>query len=118
MLLPLCEQGPFMAAGAYTKKSGIDAIESGHADLVAYGRLWLANPDLPLRYALADAPLNAYDRSTFYTSDQVGAHRARVHACNVTLLVPCCHLPPSVASQTSCVTCWHITDARMCASLA
>ena len=66
-----CAQGPFIAAGGFTRESGIQAIEGGHADLVAYGRLWLANPDLPLRYALPDAPLNTYDRTTFYTSDQV-----------------------------------------------
>ena len=31
-------QGAFMAAGGYTREAGIKAIESGHADLVAYGR--------------------------------------------------------------------------------
>ncbi|BDA45039.1 12-oxophytodienoate reductase 1 [Coccomyxa sp. Obi] len=64
-------KGCFMAAGGYDREAGIKAIESGHADLVAYGRIFLANPDLPLRYALSDAPLNPYDRDTFYTSDQV-----------------------------------------------
>ena len=41
--------------------TGIESLESGHADLVVYGRRWLANPDLPQRFAL-DAPLNDYDR--------------------------------------------------------
>lgn len=40
------------------------------ADLVAYGRLFLANPDLPTRFEL-DASLNKYNRETFYTSDPV-----------------------------------------------
>lgn len=35
------------------------------ADAVAFGRLFIANPDLPRRIEL-DALLNAYDRSTFY----------------------------------------------------
>ncbi len=63
-------QGTFMTAGGYTRERGIEAIRDGSADLVAYGRLFLANPDLPERFAL-DAPLNAYDRSTFYSSDPV-----------------------------------------------
>ena len=39
-------------------------------DLVAFGRFFLANPDLPKRFKL-DAPLNKYNRDTFYTSDPV-----------------------------------------------
>lgn len=58
-----------MSAGGYTRERGIAAIRDGGADLIAFGRLFLANPDLPERFAV-DAPLNAYDRSTFYTSDQ------------------------------------------------
>jgi hypothetical protein len=63
-------QGTFMAAGAYKRDSGIEAIESGHADLIAYGRIFLSNPDLIRRFEL-DAPLNPYNRDTFYTGDQV-----------------------------------------------
>lgn len=59
-----------MSAGGYTRERGIEAIRDGSADLIAYGRLFLANPDLPERFAL-DAPLNPYDRSTFYSSDPV-----------------------------------------------
>lgn len=46
------------------------AIETDHTDLVAYGRPYIANPDLPKRFEL-DAPLNKYDRNTFYSQDQV-----------------------------------------------
>lgn len=60
-------QGVLIAAGAHTRESGAKAVESGHADLVAYGRLYLANPDLPKRFALG-APLNKYNRATFYSS--------------------------------------------------
>lgn len=63
-------EGTFIVAGGYTRNEGNEVIANGGADLVAYGRLFLANPDLPLRFQL-DAPLNKYDRSTFYTSDPV-----------------------------------------------
>lgn len=46
------------------------AIEKDHTDLVVYGRPWIANPDLPRRYEL-NAPITKYDRSTFYSPDQV-----------------------------------------------
>ena len=58
-----------MAAGGYNRDNGNEAVELGAADLVAYGRLWLSTPDLVDRF-LADAPLNYYNRSTFYTPDQ------------------------------------------------
>ncbi|KAI3499165.1 hypothetical protein L1887_34958 [Cichorium endivia] len=48
------------------KDDGNDAITQNHADLVAYGRLFLANPDLRKRFEL-DAPLNKHKRETFYT---------------------------------------------------
>ncbi|MCL7046549.1 hypothetical protein MKW94_028771 [Papaver nudicaule] len=53
-----------------TPDNGNKAIEENHADLIAYGRLFLANPDLPKRFAI-DAPLNKYNRDTFYTSDPI-----------------------------------------------
>lgn len=39
-------------------------------DLVVYGRLFVSNPDLPLRFAL-NVPLNPYNRATFFTQDPV-----------------------------------------------
>ncbi|KAG8494818.1 hypothetical protein CXB51_012453 [Gossypium anomalum] len=62
--------GTFIAAGGYGRDNGNEAVAENRADLVAYGRLFLANPDLPRRFELG-APLNKYDRSTFYTSDPV-----------------------------------------------
>lgn len=53
----------------YTRENGNQAIKENKVDLVAYGRLYLSNPDLPQRFKL-DAPLNKYDRATFYTQDQ------------------------------------------------
>ncbi|GAB2225368.1 hypothetical protein Droror1_Dr00006160 [Drosera rotundifolia] len=71
-LLPMRKafNGTFIAAGGFDREDGIKAVEEGRADLVAYGRFFLANPDLPRRFEL-DAPLNKYDRSTFYTDDPV-----------------------------------------------
>lgn len=64
-------RGTIITAGAYTRETGEAALERGDADLVAYGRLFIANPDLPKRFAL-NAPLNQYDRSTFYGGDERG----------------------------------------------
>ncbi|XP_024008712.1 putative 12-oxophytodienoate reductase-like protein 1 isoform X2 [Eutrema salsugineum] len=60
-------EGTFIVAGGYTREDGNKAVAEGRTDLVAYGRLFLANPDLPRRFQL-EAPLNKYDRTSFYTS--------------------------------------------------
>ena len=64
-------RGTFIAAGGYDRAEGNKVVEEGYTDLVSFGRLFLANPDLPRRFELPDAPLNKYDRTTFYTSDPV-----------------------------------------------
>ncbi|XP_011087657.1 putative 12-oxophytodienoate reductase 11 [Sesamum indicum] len=71
-LLPMRKafKNTFIAAGGYNRSKGNRAIADNYADLIAFGRLFLANPDLPRRYEL-DAPLNKYNRSTFYISDPV-----------------------------------------------
>ncbi|HRI12825.1 MAG TPA: alkene reductase [Verrucomicrobiota bacterium] len=43
--------GPLMANCGYTQETGEDAIASGQADLVAFGRPFLSNPDLVERFA-------------------------------------------------------------------
>ncbi|KAK4570802.1 hypothetical protein RGQ29_029594 [Quercus rubra] len=63
-------KGNFIVAGGYDREDGNKAIVENHADLVAYGRHFLANPDLPKRFKL-NAPLNKYNRDTFYTPDPV-----------------------------------------------
>ncbi|SMG60445.1 alkene reductase [Paraburkholderia susongensis] len=58
-------KGVLMLAGGYTLESATHAIESGRADLIAFGRPFIANPDLPTR--LRDAlPLNEADPGTFF----------------------------------------------------
>lgn len=63
-------KGTFIVAGGYTREDGNKAVADGRTDLVAYGRHFLANPDLPRRFQL-NAPLNKYNRSAFYTYDPV-----------------------------------------------
>lgn len=64
-------KGTLIAAGGYDREKGNAVLAAGDADLVAYGRLFISNPDLPKRFAL-NAPLNEYDRSTFYGGDERG----------------------------------------------
>ncbi|XP_047333817.1 putative 12-oxophytodienoate reductase 11 [Impatiens glandulifera] len=63
-------KGTFIATGGYVRDNGNEAISENRADLVGYGRWFLSNPDLPLRFKL-NAPLSKYHRETFYTSDSV-----------------------------------------------
>ncbi|KAJ0883497.1 putative 12-oxophytodienoate reductase [Helianthus annuus] len=63
-------EGTFISAGGYDMEDGNNAVADNRTDLVAYGRLFLANPDLPKRFEL-NAPLNNYNRETFYTPDPV-----------------------------------------------
>ncbi|XP_024172882.1 12-oxophytodienoate reductase 3 [Rosa chinensis] len=63
-------QGTFMASGGFTRELGMETVASGDADLVSYGRNFISNPDLVLRFKL-NAPLNKYIRETFYTDDPV-----------------------------------------------
>jgi 2,4-dienoyl-CoA reductase-like NADH-dependent reductase (Old Yellow Enzyme family) len=60
-----------MINGGFDKEKGNKVISEGNADLVAYGKLFLANPDLPRRFEL-DSPLNHYDKYTFYTTGAKG----------------------------------------------
>jgi N-ethylmaleimide reductase len=63
--------GPVVAAGGFTPETAAEAVARGEADAVAFGRLFIANPDLPERIRVG-APLNRYDRATFYGGDARG----------------------------------------------
>ena len=63
--------GTLMAAGGFTPHSATKAIENGHYDLIAFGRWFLSNPDLPERIKKS-SPLNIYDREKFYSSGAEG----------------------------------------------
>lgn len=56
---------PFVVNTGFDREKGMRAIEGGHADAVAYGVRFLANPDLVARFA-AHAALNEPDPRTFY----------------------------------------------------
>jgi 2,4-dienoyl-CoA reductase-like NADH-dependent reductase (Old Yellow Enzyme family) len=57
--------GVYIANEKFTKAAAEQVIAAGEADAVAFGKLFLANPDLPFRLA-ADAPLNTWNSATFY----------------------------------------------------
>ncbi|KAJ6552264.1 NADH:flavin oxidoreductase/NADH oxidase [Mycena vulgaris] len=59
---------PLISAGGYTRETAIKLAERKNA-LVAFGRTFIANPDLPLRLE-KNIPLHPYDRSTFYLPGQ------------------------------------------------
>lgn len=64
-------KGKYIANLAYDKASGNAAIASGHADCIAYGVPFIANPDLVERFA-KNAALNEADSSTFYGGAEKG----------------------------------------------
>jgi N-ethylmaleimide reductase len=57
--------GPVIAAGGFEGAGAEAILAEGNADLVGFGRHFLANPDLPERLR-HQFPLNPYDRTTFY----------------------------------------------------
>jgi N-ethylmaleimide reductase len=63
--------GTFIASGGLDKASAEQVLADGKADLVAFGRAALANPDLVERL-MSDQPLNAPDFTTFYTPGEKG----------------------------------------------
>ncbi|WP_373062510.1 alkene reductase [Gemmatimonas sp.] len=63
--------GTFIASGGFDCAKAEAILASHDADLVAFGRLALANPDLVTRLQ-HDAPLNAPDVATFYTPGEKG----------------------------------------------
>ena len=60
-----------MANEGFTQESAEKIVAAGDADAVAFGKLFIANPDLPKRFALR-APLNECKPATFYTGGADG----------------------------------------------
>jgi len=58
-------RGPVIAVGGFNPETAKASVANGDASLIAFGRHFIANPDLPKRIELG-LPLNPYDRSTFY----------------------------------------------------
>ncbi|MBU1211292.1 MAG: alkene reductase [Alphaproteobacteria bacterium] len=63
--------GKIIVCGGYDAESGAEAIENGIADVVAFGKLFVSNPDLVERFR-AGGPYNEPDQSTFYTPGREG----------------------------------------------
>ena len=63
--------GVFIANEKFEQETAEQVLAAQEADAVAFGVLFIANPDLPRRFAL-NAPLNEPDPSTFYTSGSKG----------------------------------------------
>jgi N-ethylmaleimide reductase len=63
--------GHYIANNSYDRIRGQAAIAEGKADAVAFGKPFIANPDLPTRFLL-DAPLSPIDQATLYGGDEKG----------------------------------------------
>ena len=63
--------GTLMVNGGYDWERSNAVLAKGEADLVSFGTLFLANPDLPQRFA-ANAPLNQPDPTTYYGGGEKG----------------------------------------------
>ncbi len=64
-------KGVVITNDGYTRETAEQVVESGEADAVAFGKLFIANPDLPRRFA-ENAPLNAPVPETFYSHGEEG----------------------------------------------
>jgi N-ethylmaleimide reductase len=64
-------QGVLIAAGGFSGEAAEAAIADGHADAVAFGRIFISNPDLPRRLQHG-FPLTPYNRATFYGGEEAG----------------------------------------------
>ncbi len=63
--------GAFVANEGFTRETAEAVLAAGEADAVAFGKLFIANPDLPQRFATG-APLNRWNSATFYSQGPEG----------------------------------------------
>lgn len=63
--------GPYIANEGFDQASAEKALAEGRADAIAFGKLYIANPDLVERFA-GHAPLNQWDTATFYSGGAAG----------------------------------------------
>jgi N-ethylmaleimide reductase len=64
-------RGILISAGNFTGETADAAISAGHADAIAFGRIFISNPDLPRRLQHG-YPLTPYNRATFYGGEAAG----------------------------------------------
>jgi len=63
--------GAYIANNGYNFKLATDVLDKNKADLIAFGKLFISNPDLVERLKLG-APLNDFDKATFYGGNAKG----------------------------------------------
>ncbi|QCI64997.1 alkene reductase [Phreatobacter stygius] len=63
--------GAYIANNGYTRELAIEAVSEGRADGIAFGKAFIANPDLPERLRV-NAPLNEVERATLYGGNAKG----------------------------------------------
>ena len=63
--------GVYVANEGFSREAAEAVIGAGEADAVAFGKLFLANPDLPRRFVLG-ASLNIWNAETFYSEGPAG----------------------------------------------
>jgi N-ethylmaleimide reductase len=63
--------GVLMSAGGFSGETAEAALAAGHADAIAFGRIFISNPDLPRRLR-EGFPLTPYNRATFYGGETAG----------------------------------------------
>jgi N-ethylmaleimide reductase len=71
-------KGVLITAGGFTGETANAAIADGHADAIAFGRIFISNPDLPRRLQHG-YPLTPYNRATFYGGEAAGYTDYPVH---------------------------------------
>lgn len=64
-------KGNIIINGGFDQEKGNKVIEEGNADMVAYGKPYVSNPDLVKRFE-QDVPLTDWDKDTFYTPGKEG----------------------------------------------
>ncbi len=71
LALRRCCNALYLANNGYDFQTATAAIEENRVDMIAFGKLFIANPDLPKRFA-EQLALNTPDSSTFYGGDEKG----------------------------------------------
>jgi N-ethylmaleimide reductase len=71
-------RGVLISAGGFTGETAEAAVAGGHADAIAFGRIFISNPDLPRRLR-EGFPLTPYNRATFYGGEETGYTDYPVH---------------------------------------
>ncbi len=64
-------KGPLISCGGHTRQSAMQMLEDQHADLIAFGKPFISNPDLAERLQ-HNAPLTPWDKDTFYHGGKKG----------------------------------------------